>query len=1198
MTNWTDAQKCAIDARGCNLLVAAAAGSGKTAVLVERIIQMIIRDKVDIDKLLIVTFTHAAAGEMRERISAAIIGELEKESENEQHLRRQLKLLNRASISTIHAFCSEIVRRYFHLINIDPNFRIGDTTETDLMKMEALEELFETEYEKGLPHFLGLVEMFGTSKSDSALQELVINLYEFVQSEPYPEKWLEEHLEEFAVDLNQFETCSWVQALIKQLRIQLSAARDVFMDAIAQINSNEGPESYKGALESDIAIVDELDYALNQGIFIFYKHLYQTKHSRLKPLAKNDDKELADQIKGLREEGKTIIADIKKHGLSESPEEYLENLHELYPYMSYLYQLVISFAEIYKDKKGEKGIVDFNDLEHYALEILADERAAVEYRNRYKYVFVDEYQDSNLVQETILNFIKGDNNLFLVGDVKQSIYRFRLADPSLFMDKYKTYLDADGVIDRRIDLNRNFRSRNEIIQGINYIFENIMSEEFGEINYDEKACLYPGLETPETADPAIELCIVEKESEQLEIEEDRDLEEPGNIELEAQVVADRINKILGQEIYDAKLQSYRNLEYRDIVVLLRTTRNWAGVFQETLNSKGIPVYADVSSGYFEAIEISIFLNLLRLIDNKRQDIPLLSVMRSPIADFTIEELIEIRLESKKANYYEAVEDYIAYKDSLLKEKLSNFINQLDIWKEESRFIPLDELIWKLLIDTGYYYYVGAIPGGIQRQANLRILVDRARQFQQTSIKGIFNFIKFIDKLNSSSGDMGEAKILGENDNVVRIMSIHKSKGLEFPVVITSGMGKQFNMSDTAGKVLFHRDLGIGPRYVNPELRKYSDTLPRMAMKNRIKLENLSEEMRILYVACTRPKNKLVMIGSVNRVHEAAKKWSRTISPFNLSRGRNFLDWVGPVIMRHPDGEKLREAAGKTGDSKNLGTDDSRFKVEIIERDFTVKEEIKRKETEEKFRSILEEFPTEEYCGKDLAASSLITAKLDWEYPFRDAEKIPSKLSVTRILGRKNREIENMGINIPALIKRPRFMEGKKSFTGIEKGTIMHFVMQHLDLSRVGDTTQIKKQVQEMVEKELLGAEETRVVDSEKILRFFSSHLGQRVLKADRIYREVPFNQVRQAGELIDGNQNNNETLLIQGVIDLFFLEGDELILIDYKTDYIQSGSSEKILNRYKPQMEMYKYALEKIQGKRVIESYLYLFDTDEPIQIS
>lgn len=1194
MVRWTDDQRNAIDARGNNLLVAAAAGSGKTAVLVERIIQLIIKDKADIDRLLIVTFTNAAAGEMRERIGAALLQEMEKKNENEAHLRRQMNLLNRASISTLHSFCIDVVRKYFHLIHIDPSFRIGDGTETGIMKMESIEELFEQEYGKADERFYGLIERFGASKHDLPLQEMVLRLYEFIQSQPYPLKWLKGKVEDFRMDLAQFEESLWHRTIADQIEIELLGAKEFFLQAKAICERPGGPEGYGEAIADDLLLTEELLAGIKTGIANFYPPLRGVNHKRLGRVSKDVQESLKEEVKDLRERGKDILKGIQENILSKSPEDYIKDLNGLYPYMEYLFHLVSSFDALYKEKKLEKGILDFHDLEHYALEILEHEEAAREYQKKFEYIFVDEYQDSNIVQETILNFIKKDNNLFLVGDVKQSIYRFRLADPSLFIEKYESFETHEQAKNRRIDLSQNFRSREQIIDGTNFIFRHIMSKGFGEINYDERAYLYKGADVQPLEDPAVELHLLEKDTKPEGTEGAmEELEEMEDAEIEARAVAKRIKELIHTRIYDHRIQGYRQADYRDMVILLRTTKNWAQGFLETFMTEGIPAYADVNSGYFEAIEVNIFMNLLKLIDNKRQDIPLLSVMRSPIGGFTTEELIQIRIRSREKTYYEAIQDYIANVSDPLKDKLQKFMEKLSVWKEESRYVHVDEFIWKLLIDTGYYDYVGSMPGGIQRQANLRVLFDRARQFQKTSIKGLFHFIQFIEKLQNSSGDMGTAKILGENDNVVRIMSIHKSKGLEFPIVFVAGMGKQFNLTDMNAPVLFHKELGIGPKYVDPDLRYYSDTIAKIAMKNRIRLETLSEEMRILYVAFTRPKDKLILVGSVRNMQNAAKGWAKPVTPFHLSKAKSYLDWICPVLLRHKDGEALRKLAHGHWKEEQLLEDPSVWRIAIFHRYDIRKAEGEKRIQKKEFQDMLRNFRME--MASDLG--EIIEKRLNWAYPHSIATKIPSKLSVSEIKKLSAKGLEPMEMNIPSLTRMPKFMEGKKQFSGIEKGIIVHFVMQHLDLRRVKDLGEIAMQIEEMVEKELLKREEAEAVEISKILKFFHTSIGQRIVRAPRVYREIPFNYVKKACEVIPGLEGCEESLLIQGVIDCYFEEEDGIVLVDYKTDYVGFGETEALIEQYRIQIDLYKDALEAILSKKVKEAYLYLFHLDKEVKL-
>lgn len=1197
MVQWTKSQKKAIDSRRQNLLLSAAAGSGKTAVLVERIIQLIIQDKANIDHFLIVTFTNAAAGEMRERISKAMDTAIEQGLGNEQHLRKQIQLLDRAYISTLHSFCIDIVRKYFHLIDIDPIFRIGDQTETTLLKLEALEELFEREYEQENEEFLHLVEMYGGNRSDQRLQELVAGLYNFIQSKPEPARWLEERVEDFSMGEGEFSNSILYKTLRGQLLVDLKGAKDLFSEAKDIALLPGGPDVYEAILEDDIAQVEELMDSLSQGMECFYQRLQAVKHKRLKP-TKEADKDLKEASKDLRDKGKKIISNIGKKLLVKSPKEFIEELNVLYPYMKYLKHLILELGEGYTYKKQEKGILDFNDLEHYALGILEHEEPIREYREKFDYIFVDEYQDSNLIQETIVNRIKRKDNVFLVGDVKQSIYRFRLADPSLFIEKYESYQDDDQKINRRIDLSKNFRSSKKVIDGVNFIFHQLMHKEFGEIEYDDRAALYLGRDSTKQQDADIEFSLIEKSQKgQDQDTSSEELEEMNDIEIEAHFVAKRIQEAIGKEIYDPKEGRVRKIQYRDIVVLLRTTKGWAKTFSEVLSSQGIPVYADVNAGYFEAVEVNILMNLLKIIDNKRQDIPLLSVLRSPIFGLSTEELIQIRGESSKETYFEALEEYIESHQDPLSQKLQDILDKLNGWKEESSYIPIEDFLWKLSIETNYYYYVGAMPGGVQRQANIRILLDRARQFQQTSMKGLFHFIKFVDQLKSTSGDMGAAKILGENDNVLRIMSIHKSKGLEFPVVIVAGLGKQFNMQDTKQPVLFHKDLGLGPNYVDLNSRCYNESIAKVVIKNKIKNESLSEEMRILYVALTRAKDQLILVGSIKDMKKNIEKWAQAMGPYHFFQGKSYLDWIAPILLRHKQGEPLRERGEIPWAKEKLIQDSSQWKINLVYAQDFLFTEGKDKQIQEDLKEQLMNF----HIKQDTPSKEEIYKRLNWSYQNKVATLLPSKLSVTDVKKGKENVVEVLNTNIPSMTARPAFMDGKRELTGQEKGTITHFVLQHLQLDRVGTQEEIQGQIQEMVSKELLRDKEANAVDIPRILTFFHSSIGKRMLGAQRVYREVPFNLVKKANEVLVGLEEIStckEKLLIQGIADCYFQEGEDLVLIDYKTDfYLNEEEKQRIVEKYRTQIQLYQEALEKIQGRRVRESYLYLFHGNEEMQI-
>lgn len=1193
MSKWTQEQSQAIDCRGSNLLLSAAAGSGKTAVLVQRVINLILKDGIDIDRLLIVTFTQAAAAEMRERINRAIFEELQKASvEAQKHLRRQLNLLSQASISTIHSFCREVLKKYFFLIDIDPNFRVADESESAILKMDVMEELIESEYEAEQPEFMELVEMFGGSKSDEGLLDLIRQTYEFVQSQPEPEAWLQESADRFKLSPDEFAQCPWMLELGRQSLLQLEAARDMLHQALKMSQRPGGPIVYKDIIEDEILQLEQLMEEAAEHPELFYEKISSLSFKSLKRADKDTDKYLKEKAQQWRGEGKKLAEKLRKGWLD--PESYRQDLEYLYPYMKYLCDMVLKFSAWYRQKKKDKNILDFNDLEHLALSILKQEAAAGEYQLKYEYIFVDEYQDSNRLQESILSAVSRPNNRFLVGDIKQSIYRFRNADPSLFLDKYLNYATGESETNRRIDLGRNFRSRAHILAGINYLFSYIMSRELGEIDYDGKAMLYPGLGTDEAGDTEIQLILVDKSKEGGSGQEELldELEELSDIALEARIVASQIRKLVGSMVYDARNGEYKQVDYRDIVILMRATRRWASEFMEVFRAQGIPVYTDSSGGYFEAVEVDLILQLLKLIDNRLQDIPLLSVMRSPIGGFDISELTEIRLSQPQGNYYEAVENYQRLFNNDLSHKIHLFLVQLERWREVSRLIPIDEFIHQLLMETGYYYYVTAMPGGKQRQANLEVLVNRARQFQESSIKGLFNFTRFIENIKSSSSDLDLARVLGENDNVVRIMSIHKSKGLEFPVVIVAGLGKGFNRTDTRGRVLFHSHLGMGPVLIRSDLRTKTDTLARNVMQYRIQVENLSEEMRILYVAMTRAQSKLILLGSATNLSKQAEKWCSSNNVYELIRAKNFLDWIGPALAHHARMDTLRKLAGEGADDMSLRSDDSSWQIKLVNRYHLQAEEKEKSQLRREFKQRLEDYPG------SYEPPALIK-RLDWNYPYPGAVRLPSKLSVSQLkqMGWEEREAVPATISSLAETKLEATPDQDSFLTSLEKGTLMHLLMQHLEFKPYQSQEEIDQGIQELLNQDLLTRFKAGFLDKGAILGFFQSSLGQRAIQASHIYRETAFNRLAAAGEIIPEAGELEDKLLIQGVIDLYFMEGGEAVLVDYKTDRLQPFNREERIGSYRIQLEQYRKAIEEIRGIKVKEAYLYFFAQGEAVKV-
>ena len=787
-TKWTNEQLQAIETRRCNLLVAAAAGSGKTAVLVERIIRIITNEEnpVDIDKLLVVTFTSAAASEMRERIASAISKSLEK-SPNSKNLQRQLTLLSRANITTMHSFCLDVIKNYFYTIDLDPSFRIGDETEAILMKNEIIEELFEEYYEEDNEDFKKLIEAYSSSKDDEKLKEMILSLYRFSMSGPWPQQWLKEKAEDFNIStLEEFDKSEWVKVLRDNLRVELNGFLNMYKRAIEIINDTSGLEPYLDAFYSDYNYLENAYESLNGGLNDIYIALNSISFIKLKTVKKNQvsDENAQNAVKNIRDSVKKKVKGLIESTFECTPQEALDGIIGVYPFMKTLASITLEFLRRFDEKKREKNILDFNDLEHLCLKILIDKdennniipsKVAEHFREFFDEVLVDEYQDSNSVQETIIDLVSRrslkEANVFMVGDVKQSIYRFRQAKPELFLDKYNKYSLKEGKSNRKIQLYKNFRSRQEVIEGVNYIFKMVMSQTVGELEYTNEETLNLGADFKSTNDENsilggdIELHILDKsgivkeenidvsdeESEGKEEEEDIDA-----ITLEAKIVSKRIKELFEPKdgkkfkVFDKDTNEYRDVRYKDIVILLRATKNWAEIFLDELGSEGIPVYADTGSGYFESIEIRTIMSLLKVIDNPLQDVPMIALLRSPIVGFTAEELSDLRLLHKDLYFYEIIKEVtegIHEVSEDLKFKCVSFVAALNKWRKKSIYTPIDEFIWYLYMDTAFYGYVGAMPNGKLRQANLKILFQRAKQYESTSFKGLFNFINFINVYN-------------------------------------------------------------------------------------------------------------------------------------------------------------------------------------------------------------------------------------------------------------------------------------------------------------------------------------------------------------------------------------------------------------------------------------------------------------------
>ncbi|HOS69881.1 MAG TPA: helicase-exonuclease AddAB subunit AddA [Bacillota bacterium] len=1222
---WTEEQVRAISEDRCNLLVSAAAGAGKTAVLVERIIRKITNaeNPVDIDRLLVVTFTNAAAAEMRERIGAALSRVLEEAEVDgdlkvKKNLQRQLTLLGKSNITTIHSFCLDVIRNNFHTIDLDPAFRIADDTEALLLQLEALEELIESKYEPEncTEDFLSLVECYGGSKDDNKLMDLILTIYDFVQSHPWPDIWLTDAIEAFnAAGGMDFGDTKWAEVLMKSISMELSGLQCLLEDTIKTAEREEGLSPYINTLQEDVLRIKAMQSACEGkgGWDALYREFDNLEFSRLPKCGKEADPIIKEEVKGARDDVKGRLNRIKKDLISGSSEELTSDLRRLYPVMNSLGSLVSEFSDKYQDKKKQKNVIDFNDLEHYCLKVLTNRtegevlptQAALGLRELFEEIYIDEYQDSNLTQEVILGMVSreetGEPNIFMVGDVKQSIYRFRQAKPELFIKKLRTYSGDSQSKYRKILLNKNFRSREDIIRAVNFIFSRIMSESLGEIEYTEDEKLNAGAvyKVPESPGSSVggpvELHIIDSSeigTEETDTSEEDfdDYEESAlmlnSMQCEARVAANRIKELTADGsfmVIDKNTGEYRPVQFKDIVILMRTTKNWADVFAEELSIQGIPVFTDAGTGYFRTVEISTVLSLLQIIDNPLQDIPLLAVLRSPICGFDPEELIDIRLFDKETDFFEAMVK-AASSEGELGRKAAGFLEKLEDWREKSLYLSTDELIWHLYNDTGYYSFVGAMPGGAARQANLRMLFDKARQYEESSFKGLFNFINFINKLKGNQGDLGSAKVLGEKDDVVRIMSIHKSKGLEFPVVFLCGAGKGFNLTDTAKSILLHHELGIGPDFIDHKRRIWYPSIFKQALKYKIKLESLSEEMRILYVAFTRAKEKLIITGAVKDIAKSTNRWksssganTQKVPEFDVLRGRSFLDWICTALMRGNEGKPAEKLEG----------------VEGWDIRFWNREEVLR-------GAVAEEHGKEELIDEAALSSAEanmqdeIIKRLEWKYPYSAYEKLPVKVTVTELKRYFDTEAaDEFRIQAaPGIRKRPRFLEETSGMTAAERGSLMHFVLQHMDFGGEVSEAGIKRQLEDMIRMELLTEVQARNVNIDGIVGFLNSDLGRRMTEAGRLYREMPFTMEVECSEVFGskaGCGHEGETVVLQGIIDCWFEEEGKLVLVDYKTDYVPEGELSRIKEKYRTQIEYYARALSQITGKEVSGKYIYLF---------
>lgn len=1206
---FTKEQEQVIRLRNRNILVSAAAGSGKTAVLVERIITRLTKDEhpLNVDELLIVTYTEAAASEMKERIHHAIEKALEEQPDN-VHLQRQATLIHQAQITTIHKFCLSVIRDYFHTIDLDPGFRVGEEGELKLLKRDVAEAVLEEAYEEGSEAFVDFVENFASGRDDRKLEELMLQLYEFSRSYPNPKKWLDSCAERYHIsDVEELEKQPFVQELLDEVCQCLKDIQSLLEFGMEICEEEDGPAVYKDTLQSDWLLVSEL-----QSADTFTKMQEQLSNVKWAKLTACRDQMVSEkkiqQVKDIRDDVKGLIKSIAEQYFFDDVQELQKEMAQSEGDMRTLTRLVKTFADLFSEEKKRKNLIDFNDMEQYALQILTREEEGVfvpsvvaeSYQEKFAEVMIDEYQDSNLVQEAILTSVsgvsKGVYNIFMVGDVKQSIYRFRLSRPELFMEKFHTY-SLEESEKQRIDLHKNFRSRREVLDSTNFIFEQIMIPEFGGITYDEKAALYVGADYEQREGNETEVLILEAPESNAE----------ERMELEAESVAKRIKELMAEHmVFDKHTESYRKVRYSDIVVLMRSLKGWSDVFAKVLNDAGIPTYTSSKEGYFETQEIRLVLDYLRILDNPRQDIPFAAVLASMFAGFTSEELALIRSHSEAKSLYEAACVYATTGGNAeVRNRLEAFLITFESFRKRVPYTAIHTLLWNILGETGYGDYAAALPGGEQRAANLEMLVEKAVTFEGTSYKGLFNFVRYMEQLQKYEVDYGEANVMDEQTDVVSLMSIHKSKGLEFPIVFVAGMGKQFNMQDTKQSIVVHPELGVGIDAIDSKLRIKSPTLLKKAIQQKVQRESKAEELRVFYVAMTRAKEKLILSGATadlekELLHLASimNRGKKELPYYSLTKANKYLDWVLPALIRN---QCFAEILGQHEIYVPYQNPMFWKEVPIQVRKITL-EELVEMEVEERFtnavtKEILQIWDTS--CVYDEEMKKQVEEQFSYEYPHHEGMGVKQKLSVSELKKRAYQEEEGEDVFkeeevIPFL---PKFLQEEQELTGASRGSAYHKLLEVLDFTKKYDEQSLEQEIKEKERAGLLTKEMAACIRSQEILTFLRSSVAQRMHRASlqgKCFAEQPFVLGVEA-KSIYSEVDSEEWVLVQGIIDVYFEEEDGLVLLDYKTDKV--FRAQDLVERYHAQLDYYAQALERLTGKTVKEKIIYSFALEQEIEV-
>ena len=1251
MPEWTMEQKQVIDSRGQSLLVSAAAGSGKTAVLVQRILEkaMDFRDPVDIDRLLVVTFTNAAAASLREKVQKRLEEEASgNDPERVKCALRQLSMLSSDHIETIDRFCREVVLDHADALGIDPSFRIADEGELNLLQSQTVSEVIEESYEdpeedfrEAFQEFSGL---YAPGRTDEGLEDLILSFYAFSMSHEFPRQWRHACVEEYR---GSSDGTIWMKDLLASIRVRFSEIHESLSGALSVCRKVTGPYHYTNAMQaheellSGLCACESMQEIADRLSGFAWPKPGSKKRGKDAPAV---DPALEAYVKEVRNSAKKELQKLEEKFFF-APEERIEAMRlSTFRYMDVLARLTDRFEDRFNEAKAERRIADFSDVAHWALRVLirtspgsegafppqaglspvssagdkgipeTDEngnylrtRLAEEYADYFKEIYIDEYQDSNRVQEILLKSIARPGGRFMVGDMKQSIYRFRMADPGIFLEKAASYSFREDAPERRIDLHRNFRSRAMVLDAVNLIFRQVMRAQVGGVEYTTQEELRPGYLFPEEGagfeDMEPELILVSPEDVP---------DAQGNVQAEAAAVALRIQSLVGNlMLYDKEKDFSRPAEYRDITILLRTASGWAETFSRVLDEYGIPNRPDASTGYFDAVEVRSVLAYLNVLDNPRQDIPLAASLRSPFGKVTDRELARIRQEKGTGPLYDCILEYAGSgKDGSIREKLIAFLERTKHLRSLVKDLPIHLLLWRIFDETGYEAWILAQAGGRQKKANLDLLTDMAMAYEQTSYRGLFHFVRYIEKLRKAQKDIGQAAESGGQENLVRIMTMHKSKGLEFPVVFVCGLNKRFNLQDARGPLVMHEHLGAGLDFRDPARRVKMENRIRSAIARRVKADTVGEELRVLYVAMTRAEQKLILTGCADSRKKAVEKAKalRTLSGEKLPAGviegaSGMLEWILAALARSPQERSFFDSGMWEGPEL---TEENALKlpgrIRILTGSQVKHAHEKEQETED--RRLMELLSQDPDQTVDPAYRSRLEGMLTERYAFSEGrENMPGKMSVSEIKHeayeaelRRIEEEEGTASLVQQAPKSevpvPRFLQEtvqSHGLSGAAMGSAYHLVLANLDFDQHRTKEQVEALLETMANCDKIQKEEAAAIDTGRIAAFLASDLAERMGRAQRagkLWREQPFVIAKKAGQ-VQSKWSDEEQILLQGIIDAFFIEDGEVILVDYKTDRAKPGDEESLVRRYRVQFELYRDALEMLLRVPVREAWLY-----------